>query len=178
MVPAYADSLPPLLRYAQRMFIPHPFFFREAAENHFPDVRQARQRFLHGTERTRGGQIGRVAVDPGADAGKGNGFQPRLGGEFQRIAVAGGKQRRFAVFAAAPDGANSVDDVSGGKAEAGGNFGLARGAAVQGAAAGQQFRPGGAVNGSIDPAATQEGIVGGVDDSVDSQCRNIGTNGA
>ena len=123
----------------------------------------------------RGGQIGRIAVGADADAGKSDALQPGLGGEFQRMAVAGGEQRRFAVLSVAPDGADGVDDVPGRETEAGGDFGLPCGAAVQGTTVGQQLRPGGAVNGSVDSAAAQEGIVGGVDDGVDGQCRNIGT---
>lgn len=94
------------------------------------------------------------------------------------MAIAGGEQRRFAVFAVAPDGTYGVDDVPGGKPEAGSDFGFTRSTAVQGVAVSQQLRPGSAVDGSVDPAAAQEGVVGGVDDGIDAQCRNIGANGA
>jgi hypothetical protein len=71
-----------------------------------------------------------------------------------------------------------VDNVSGGEAKARSDFALACGATVQGAAMSQQFRPGSAVNGPVDPAAAQKGAVGGIDDGVDGQRRNIGANGA
>jgi hypothetical protein len=55
-----------------------------------------------------------------------------------------------------------------------GDFGIAGRAAVERAAFGQQFGPGRAVDRAIDAAATEQGRIGGVDDGVNAQARDIG----
>jgi hypothetical protein len=48
--------------------------------------------------------------------------------------------------------------------------------AIQGVARGEQFGPGGPMNGAIDAAPTKERRVGGVDDGVNAQCGDVGNN--
>ena len=50
---------------------------------------------------------------------------------------------------------------------------LSRFAAVQGAALGQQFWPGGTVDGTVHTSAAQQALVGGVDDGVHLHGSNI-----
>jgi len=124
-----------------------------------------------------GGQSGWIAINASADAGEGNGLKAIVGSQLQRMGIAGGEQCRLAVLSIPPNGAYGVDDEAGGEAKARAYFGLPRGAAVECAAIGQQLRTGGAVDGSVNATATQKAAVGGVDNSVDGQCRNVGANG-
>ncbi len=70
---------------------------------------------------------------------------------------------------------NRVDDVLGRQAVAPGELGLAGFAAVQGSALGQQLRPCRRVNGTIYPAAAQQDEIGGVDDGVALDFRDVRT---
>jgi len=87
------------------------------------------------------------------------------------------RQRRLASVAAAPDRADRVDDVARRKPVAARQPRLAGRAAAQGAALGQEPWPGGAVNGAVDTAAAQQGLVGCVDDSA-SLAQQQGAGGA
>lgn len=62
---------------------------------------------------------------------------------------------------------DSVDDVAGGEIVPGGEFSLAGGSAAEAGAFGEQSVAGGAVDGAVNAAAAEEGVVGGVDDGVD-----------
>jgi hypothetical protein len=66
-----------------------------------------------------------------------------------------------------------VNDVARGQAEAGGQPRLARGAAADRAACGEEFRAGGAMDRAIDAAAAEQGAVRGVDDGVDGKTRDV-----
>ena len=65
-----------------------------------------------------------------------------------------------------PDGADGVDDVPAGQVIGGGQLGLSRLTAVEGAALRQKPRPGGTVDSAVHAAAAQQGGVGGVDDGI------------
>ena len=97
-----------------------------------------------------------------------------LGGQRERGAIAGGEQRLLALAAAAPDRTDRMDDVPGLEAIAAGDLGGAGVAAAQGLAFGQQLRSGGAMDGAVDAAAAEQRGVGGVDDGVDVERRDVG----
>lgn len=65
-----------------------------------------------------------------------------------------------------PDGAYGVEDEARGEVEAGGDFGVAGVAAVEFTAGCEEFRAGGAVDGSVDSSSAEQRMVGGVDDCV------------
>jgi hypothetical protein len=66
-----------------------------------------------------------------------------------------------------------VDDVGRGQAVAERQLGLARLAAAERAAFGEQFGPGGAMDRAVDPAAAEQRGVRGVDDRVDCETRDV-----
>lgn len=84
-----------------------------------------------------GGRFGGVAVGAGADGGEGDGVDGVLLGEGKAATVALGEQFGFLVLAALPDGADGVDDPTGGEVVAFGDAGFAGGAAAEGAALGE-----------------------------------------
>ena len=55
-----------------------------------------------------------------------------------------------------------------------GDLGVAGGATIEPAAFGKQLWPGAAMDGAIDPSSAEQRRIGGVDDGVDAQGRNIG----
>ena len=57
---------------------------------------------------------------------------------------------------------------------AGRDFGVAGFAAMEGSAFGQKFGAGGAVNRAVDAAPAEQARIGGVDDGVNAQGRDIG----
>src|SRR5512133_410049 len=79
----------------------------------------------------------------------------------------------LAVF---PDRTDCVDDMPGGQIIAPGELGVAGFAAAQSGAFLQQPRPGGPVNGAVDATATQQGVVGGIDDGIHCQGGDVGLN--
>ena len=96
--------------------------------------------------------------------------------ELERRAVAGGEQIFFAAAAAAPDRADGVDDMPGRQPVAARDLGGAGRAAAEGLARRKQFRPGGAMDGTVYTAATQQRRVGGVDDGIDGERGDVGDN--
>jgi hypothetical protein len=68
-----------------------------------------------------------------------------------------------------------MDHVSRGQVEAGRDARLSGRAAVQPAAGLEQPRPGGTMNRTIDTAAAEQAAVGGVDDPIDIQARDVGS---
>jgi hypothetical protein len=70
--------------------------------------------------------------------------------------------------------ADRVDDVAGGQAVAPGQARLAGRAAAEGAALGQQLGAGRAVDGPVHTAAAEEAVIGGVDDGVNGELRDVG----
>jgi hypothetical protein len=55
-----------------------------------------------------------------------------------------------------------------------GDFGLAGFAAMERAAFGQKFGPRRAMDGAVDPAATEQRTIGGVDDGVNAKSCDVG----
>ena len=91
----------------------------------------------------------------------------------QAVAIAAGQQRILALVAALPDRPHGMDHIAGLQLEAGGEPCLAgRAAADPGAGLGQ-LRPGGAVDGPADAGTRLEMPVGGIDDGVDIEGRDV-----
>ena len=85
----------------------------------------------------------------------------------EALPVATLQQRGFVAVAAAPDWTDGVDNVAGFQTIAAGDFRLAGGATAQGPALRQQIGAGGAMNGAVHTAATQQRRVGGIHDGID-----------
>ena len=75
---------------------------------------------------------------------------------------------------AAPDRPDRVNDVPGLEPIAAGDLGGTGVAAAQGLAFGQELGSGGAMNGAVDAAAAEQRGVGGIDDGVDVERRDVG----
>src|SRR3972149_11722621 len=73
----------------------------------------------------------RITIDAGADGGEGDGLCAVLEREVERVAVAIREQRGFVRFAAMPHRADGVDGRLRRPLEAGGDSGLAGGAAAE-----------------------------------------------
>ncbi len=110
-----------------------------------------------------------IAIDPGADGREGDAAQPVLQGQLETVVVKGGEPFGLMAGAAMPHGADGMDHPAGRQAKAGGYPRLAGEATTQGPTGGQQLRPRRPMDGAIDSAATQQGLVGGVDDGIDRQ---------
>ena len=127
-----------------------------------------------------GGGFEGVAVDAGGDAGEGDGAAGVGGGEGEGVTVAGGELFGFAVGAAAPDGADGVDDVLRGEAEAGRDAGFAGGTAHAGTDFGNrqarlvEVGARGPVDGAVHAAAAEHPLVRGVDDGIDGEEGDVG----
>jgi hypothetical protein len=80
----------------------------------------------------------------------------------------------LALAAAMPDRPDGVDHMAGAEPISSGDPGVAGRAAAQCAALRKQFRPGRAMDGSVDAAAAKQRRIGGVDDGVDIQRRDVG----
>ena len=87
--------------------------------------------------------------------------------------ITDGKQFFLMTIAAVPDRSDSMDHIPGGKPIALCDLCFAGRAAVQGTAFGQQFWPGGPVNGAVDTAAAQQRTIGCVDNGVHIHFGNI-----
>jgi hypothetical protein len=123
----------------------------------------------------------RVTVDACADGRERNRLNRRvLGRQFQAVAVTIGKKFRLAVAAAVPDWADCVDDVFCGQVKAGRDACLASRASHTGPNFGDGFArfiqawTSRAMNRAIDATAAQHPFVGGVDDGVNLQRRDVG----
>src|SRR5262249_16297332 len=147
----------------------------EAAEH---DAREAargvRDLCRHGADGDARRALRRKAIDAGRDGGKRDRAQALRGRERQRRAITGRKQVVLALVAAAPHRTARLDDVLGLEAIAAGDLGGAGVAAAERATLGEKVRPGGAVNGAIDAAATEQRSVGGVDDGPDIERGDVG----
>ena len=138
----------------------------EGHEADFLDREHGCQAILDRGHGEAGRGLERVAVDAGADAGKGD--RPDAVGdrELEGIPIAGSEQRRLALAAAVPDRAHGVDHVTGRQSVALGDPGLAGRAAADFSAFVQELGPGGTVDRAVDPAAAEQTLVGRIDDRI------------
>lgn len=140
----------------------------------------ASQKFPDFADGDEGGGFEGVAVDAGGDAGEGDGAAGMFGGEGEGVAIAGGELFGFAVPAAAPDGADGVDDPAGGQAEAGRDAGFAGGTPHAGAdfrhrqARLEQFPSRGPVDRPVHSPAAKHPLVRRIDDGIDAKRRDVG----
>lgn len=67
-----------------------------------------------------------------------------------------------------------MNDMPGREPITSGDFSVARGAAVQRAAFGEQFRASRTVDRTIDAATPEQGRIRRVDDGVNAKCRDVG----
>ena len=149
----------------------------EATEDDFLDRTRRLQKHVHALHGNHCCFISGEAIDAGGDTRESDALQTALRSEAQGARVAGTELVALAIFTAVPDGADGVDDMAGFEPIAQSDFRFARAAAVQHAALGQQFRPGGAMNRSIDASATEKGRVGGVHDGIDVELGDVGLEG-
>jgi Flp pilus assembly protein TadD len=119
----------------------------------------------HGPQGDAGGLVQRVAVGPGAEAGKGHRGQAVLRGQIQGAPVGRG-QEPLVFGAAAVDRPHGVDYLLGRKLAGGGDDRLAGGAMTDPAALGHDLRAPGAVDGAVHAAPALELAVGRVDHGV------------
>jgi hypothetical protein len=90
-----------------------------------------------------------------------------------RAAITGGKLGIFPATTAMPDRADGVDNMFRSEPVSAGNLGIAGLAAAKHATFVEQLRSRRPVDGTIDAATAQERRIGGVDDSVNAQGRNV-----
>jgi hypothetical protein len=148
---------------------------REAAENGARRRRaQIRQGFGDRGDGDLSGPIGWESIDASRYRRKGDPGKAMLGGKFERAAITGGEQNLLAGAAAAPNRPDGMDDVAGLQIETRRDLSLAGRAAAERKAGLQQLRSGGAVDGAVDAAAAGKLRIGGVDDGVDVQRRDVG----
>ena len=91
-----------------------------------------------------------------------------------RAAIAGGEQFILATAAAMPDRPDGMDHVPRRQPIAPGDLGVAGRAAIERAALGEQFGPGGAMDRAVNAAPAEQRRIGGVDDGVNAQRRDVG----
>jgi hypothetical protein len=94
--------------------------------------------------------------------------------EFDRTDVTGGQRLIFALASAVPHWTNGMNDMPRRQMITPGDFGAAGLAAMEGAAFGQQFRPGRTMDRTIDTATAEQRRIRRVDDRVNAQGRDIG----
>ncbi len=116
----------------------------------------------------------RVAVDAAADGGEGESAEIVFADQGEAGAIAACEQIGFALAAAIPDWADSVDHVTRRKPVAFGDFGVTGFAAMEQSAFGKQLRAGSAVDSSVYASAAEQGAVGGVDDGVYCESGDVG----
>jgi hypothetical protein len=115
----------------------------------------------------------RIAEDAGGDERERNALAVVFLGEGETLPVAGDELFPLAAGAAVPHGADRVDDIPARQTVALRDLRIARAAAAERAAFGQQFRPRGAVDAPVHSPAAEERFLRGVDDGVHGHGRNI-----
>lgn len=121
---------------------------------------------LHLIDRDLDRKLRRVVVHAAADGGKGDGVEVFAPGHRQALSITGGEQFWLAEVATPPHGAYGVIDTLDWKTEPRGSTDVAGRAPANLAAGLQKFGPGGPMNGPIDTTASEEPLVGGVDDYI------------
>lgn len=123
-----------------------------------------------------GGAVEGEGINSSADAGEGDGFEFVFPNQPEAVAVAVGEVLVFIIVSAVPHGADGVDDKSRGQIVAGGDLGFAGIASAEGFAVAVQPFPRRAMDGGIHTAPAEQGRIGGIDNGIDRQRRNIALN--
>ncbi len=127
-----------------------------------------------------GRRIRRIAKYAATDGRERERMQAVFPGQANAFAIAGGKQFRFALVAALAYRPHGVDDMVCGKRKTRRDACLARRATHAGSnfrqrpACAQQLRARGAMDGTIDSAAAEQGFIGCVDDGIRSLGGDVG----
>jgi hypothetical protein len=122
--------------------------------------------------------IRRVSIDSGRDGRERHGAGTKSVGYFEAATVTGRQNVGFRVAAALPDRSDSVDDVTHRRieVECRGRHRVAGLAGCNSGAGLGQARSGGPMDGAIDTAATEQGLVRGRHDRVNTFLRDITLN--
>jgi hypothetical protein len=148
----------------------------KATEDDTGQRRRRRERLYGRRNGNSGSAISRKSERTSGNRGKRDRGKAVVAAQFDGAAVARSKLRVLVARTTVPDGADSMDYMPRGKQITFGDFGAAGLAAMERAAFGQQFGPGRAMDRTIDAAAAEQRRVGGVDDGVNAQRRDIGDN--
>ena len=114
-----------------------------------------------------------ITIRAGADTGKGDTLYAIRHSQCQRVAVTITKMHVFTHAAALPDRPHGMNDPSGGQIKPGGYLRLPRPASTQGPVIGKERRSGRGMNGAVNAAATQQGMIRRIDDGVYIQSGDI-----
>jgi len=101
-------------------------------------------------------------------AGKSDGGKSVRRGKLDRTAIAGGQQVVLTIAAAIPYRTDGMDDVFCFQAISAGDLGATGHAAIERAAFGEQLRPRGTMDRTVDAASAEERRICGVDDGVNA----------
>ena len=115
----------------------------------------------------------RKSVDAGRYCRKRQGFERVAERKFQRGPISGGEEIPLPGLSSPPDRPDGVNDVTRRKPVAERDPRLAGRAAADLSAFRQKLRPRGAMDRSIDPAASEQAFIGGIDDGVERKRRNV-----
>src|SRR5438105_14334364 len=115
-------------------------------------------------------------IDAGTDRRRRDRGQSVFGGDRERRAIGRAQEVALTVTAVAPARSYRVDHVTGGHAPRAGDHGGAGGASVVTLAQlAHDLRPAGSMHPAVNPATTGERAVGRVDDGVDVERRDVGS---
>jgi hypothetical protein len=146
----------------------------EAAEDNAVDCWRRCQRICRRPYRNARRAVDREAIDAGGNGGKRDRGKAVGVAEFNGAAIARRQRVIFALASAMPDRTDGMNHMPHRQPVTSGDFGVAGPAAMERATFGQQLGPGRAMDGAIDTAAAEQRSIGGVDDGVNAECRDIG----
>jgi hypothetical protein len=149
-------------------------FVRKAAKNHAADRGCHAQRVDRRSDGNSSSAIGWKAVDAcgnGRECDRGE--RDRLT-ERDRTPIAGGQELVLALVAALPHRSDSMDHMARRQPISSGDLGIAGRTAAERSALREQLRSGRTMDRAIDASAAKQRVVSGVDDGIDSQCRDVG----
>lgn len=121
-----------------------------------------------------GGGLDGKAVGARRDGGKGNGGEIVLLSQQHAATIGASQKAGLTVTASSPDRPHSMHDIPGLEVVAPCQPRLAGWTAANAAAGGEQVRSGGPMNGPVDAATAKQRRIGGIDDGVHIQRRDVG----
>ena len=157
-----------------RLFMQTGAVDRKAAEYDAGNGWRRLQRLDCGRDRDPRRTIGRKTIDAGGNGRKGNRGEPAGLAKFDRAPITRRQRFVLALAPAVPDRADGMNHMPGRKPIAVGDLGAAGFAAMERAAFDQKRGAGRAMDRTIHATAAEERRIGGVDDSVNAQRRDVG----